>query len=1007
MTDARPTLYTIPPGETFVDALAQGILAQVGGAPEKLARVRVLLPTRRACRSLREAFLRLSGGKPMLLPQMTPLGDVDEDGLILEGADIDDALELPPAIGAMKRQALLANYVLKMDEATDSATTPEQAVRLAGELAKLVDQVHTEGLDLSNLPGLVRDENLSSHWQKTVTFLSIVGETWPAVLAAHGGLDPAARRDQLLRGRARAWAAAPPAGPVIAAGSTGTIPATADLLGVVARLPQGCVVLPGLDTEAPDAVWDALDPTHPQYGMAQLLDKMGAARGDVALWPACNETPNPRRALIGLSLVPAEATGLWRDEAASEDLAGALEGLTRIDCPGPREEAATIALILRGALEDPDKHPGRTAALITPDRGLARRVAVELRRWGVEVDDSAGLPLDQTPPGAFFNLVADLAAEQFHPVAVLAALKHPLAAGGRAPAQLRQSVRALEAACLRGPRPGEGLGGLSERLRVFLRNEHDRRRFQRQGFSEAQVRGALAMLKDLVEPLAQALAGREPVAPADLLKQHAATAEALARTDAPEDERRLWAGDAGEALSGFVAEAFEALAHLGPIRPEQYPALIKALMANRPVRPRYALHPRVHIWGLLEARLQRADVVVLGGLNEGAWPSEPDPSPWMSRPMMHAFGLPLPERRVGLSAHDFVQAVCAPTVYLTRSERAEGSPQVPSRWLTRLDTLLGEQHRPAPDVTWPAWAESLTRADGPARPWDAPEPRPPLAARPDRLSVTAIEKLIRDPYSIYAQRILRLDPLDDIDADASAADKGTVVHEALERFVRETLDAWPDDALDKLVAIGDIVFREEIASPGVRAFWWPRFLRIARWFVGFDAERRARGLRPALIEGKGETDIPGLRTTFTLTAKADRLDLDPAGGLAILDYKTGQPPSLKQVETGLAPQLPLEGLIAGRGGFEGLGDIAGVAEMLYVHLSGGRVPGKAVPIKLDGDEAVQHALEGLTKLVHKYEDENTPYLSRPRVQFESRYGDYDHLARVKEWRAGDGEGDGE
>lgn len=989
------SVYTIPPSQPFVDSLARGILDQVGDAPQSLASVHVLLPTRRACRSLREAFLRLSDGKPMLLPVMLPLGDVDEDELALEGVGVEDSLDLPPAIGAMTRITQLARFVMAMDP----DTTPDQAVRLAEELARLVDQVHTEGLDLASLPDLVKDEELSKHWEKTVKFLSIVGDTWPKVLADKGVLDPAKRRDMLLRARATSWAQNPPSGPVFAAGSTGTIPATSDLLTVIANLDKGAVVLPGLDLNAADDVWGNLEPSHPQYGMARLLEKLSVTRADVALWPKIESADDPRQRLVQRALVPAEATHLWRDHPLSDaDIQQSLDGMVRVDCPGPREEAGAIALILRQALEDKDQ----TAAFITPDRQLARRVAVELGRWNVDVDDSAGLPLDQTPPGAFFNLVAQMAADGFHPVSVLACLKHPLAAGGVKPHALRTDVRALEAACLRGPRPAKGLDGLEARHRVFRHDPegHAEKRLVRMGFDANAPRSVLNLLDTVMQPLTDAL-GQTQADPCELLKLHAAAAEALARTDAAEDERLLWAHDAGEALSTFVAEAHDALSDLGPISAEQYPALIKALMAGRAVRPRYTKHPRVFIWGLLEARLQRADVTVLGGLNEGSWPPESDASPWMSRPMMRAFGLPLPERRTGLAAHDFVQAAAAPRVYLTRAERSGTSPQTLSRWLVRLDTMLGET-KMAREPKWLDWARDLTRPEGKVTPCLPPKPTPPVTTRPRQLSVTAIEKWIRDPYSIYAQYVLGLRPLDDIDADASAADRGMVVHDILERFVKANMESLPDDPVAELLKIGEVAFKENIASPGVRAFWWPRFKRIAVWFADFESKRRAAGFVPVLVEDKGQTELDG----FTLTAKADRMDVDVSGGLVIMDYKTGQAPTTKQVACGLTPQLPLEGLIAQRGGFPGVAKEHPVANLVYVRLTGGRAPGKEKPVKLDGVEAVQAAFEGLTKLIHKFNQEDTPYLSRPRAQFLSRFGDFDHLGRVKEW-SGEGEGGGE
>lgn len=1000
-------VYTIASDKSFVDELAKGILAQVGTAPEALAQVKVLLPTRRACRALRDAFLRVSDGAPLLLPQMLPLGDVDEEDLALEHANlstagIDDALALPPAISATKRIVLLARLVM----AKDSDTTPDQAVRLAGELAQLVDQVHTEGLDLNRLADLVVRDDLSKHWQKTVDFLQILGTLWPALLDQMGHIDPAQRRDALLRARAKAWQLNPPQTPIIAAGSTGTIPATAELLQVVANLPQGALVLPGLDQHTDDDVWANLDATHPQYGMAQLLHKIGLERAQVLPWnkdpdQAQEDHIHPRTALLHMALAPAEATHLW--QSAEPISPQALEGVVRLDAPSPREEATAIALILRRTLQTPHK----TAALITPDRSLARRVTVELGRWGVDVDDSAGTPLDQTPPGAFFNLLGDMAAGGFQPIDLLACLKHPLASGeaiGLDSVGLRSAVRALEIALLRGPRPGEGLKGLEDLHRVFLHDERAASRFARHGLAQKDIRTVIQLLRDQVEPFAQALQNPQANA-AQLLRLHADVAVKLSQGQ----ERSLWASEAGEALSTFVAEAFEALAALDPLPGDLYPALIQALMAGRAVRPRYARHPRLFIWGPLEARLQHADEVVLGGLNEGSWPPETDASPWMSRPMMRQFGLPLPERRIGLSAHDFVQAFSASKIYLTRSERSGGSPQVPSRWLVRMKTLLAndEALREPGDENWLAWADALTRAGGPAQPIKPPCPKPPVTARPIRLSVTQVETWIRDPYAIYARKILRLEPLDDIEADPGAADRGIVVHKALERFIKAHMEALPEDddvAEAELVKIGAQVFDEYIANPGVRAFWWPRFKRIAAWFIDFERQRRTAGFVPVLIEQSGQIDIDGLTGPFTLTCQADRIDRDGAGGLTLIDYKTGQPPSTPQVECGLTPQLPLEAVIAQGGGFKDLKSNADISGLLYVRLSGGRVAGEQKPIKLDANQATQDAYERLVQMVHKYGDAETPYLSHPRPMFQSRFGDFNHLARVKEWSAGGEDG---
>ena len=985
-----PNVFTIPPHLSFVTALADGILERWGDDPQSLAQVRVLLPTRRACRSLREAFLRRTDGQPMLLPQMTPLGDVDEDDMVLEGTGIEDALNLPPTMNGTARVVQLAQLVMVKDK----DTTPEQAVRLAGELAKLIDQVHTEGLDLSRLPDLVH-RDLAEHWQQTLNFLEILGSAWPQVLADYGLMDSAERRDKLIRTRAQVWANTPPSGPVIAAGSTGTIPASAELLKTVAHLPQGLLVLPGLDQGAVDEVWNVLDPTHPQYGMGQLLSKLGLSRQDVHLWGQDKDTTSRTR-LLSQALAPAEATHLWHGGMDIDP--DALNGIERIDAPGPREEAGAIALIMRETLETPEK----TCALITPDRSLARRVAVELGRWGIEVDDSAGTPLDQTPPGAFFNLVSEMAASRLQPVKVLACLKHPLAAAGMKPSELRATVRALELALLRGPRPAPGLKGLEDLLRVFLHDDQQGKRFKRHGLDQNLPRAAIQLLSDLTRPLVEALQS-EHINPGDLLELHTQTAARLAEVTFETDERRLWAGEDGEALATFIAEAHDALSTFGDIRADEYPALLQAMMLGRPVRPRYAMHPRLSIWGPLEARLQTADVVVLGGLNEGSWPPSTEASPWMSRPMMQDFGLPLPERRIGLSAHDFVQAIHANEVYLTRSTRSGGSPQVPSRWLVRLDTLLGDDRAMSSGDKWVQWAAQLTQPDGPPAPVKGPRPKPPVEARPDQISVTQVETWIRDPYAIYARKVLNLDVLDDIEADPGAADRGIVIHEVMDRFIRAHMDELPEDPAATLIEMGEQVFDEMVASPSVRAFWWPRFKRIAHWFADFETKRRLAGYKPILVEQRGELKLEELEREFTLIAKADRFDRDISGGLVVMDYKTGQPPTTKQVEAGLTPQLPLEAAMAICGGFKGLSEAGSISALTYVRLSGGRIAGEEKPIKVDGDAQAHEAYENLITMMHKYMDDKTPFLSRPRPMFESRFGDFDHLARVKEWSAAGGD----
>jgi ATP-dependent helicase/nuclease subunit B len=978
-----PRVYTISPSVSFVDALAKGLMARYGADPLALGGVTILLPTRRAVKSLSDAFLRLTVGKPLLLPTMQPIGDVDEEELILTGTGLGGgaALETPPEMPPLKRQLLLTRLILFKAEREGNSMAPAQAAVLAEALGQLLDQVQTEGLSFDALENLVREE-FAAHWQTTLDFLKIITVEWPKIVAEAGFMDGPARRNKLLYELATRWQAEPPRHPVIAAGSTGSVPMSAALMGVVARLPQGMVILPGLHRDMDDASWDALDASHPQFAMQQLLENhLKASRHEVEDWGieegGPKAAPAPRTRLLDEALRPAATTAAWRD--GFDDIDAALEGLFRLDAPGPREEAGAIALMLREVLET----PGRSGVLITPDRALARRVAAELGRWGIDIDDSAGQPLSQTPVGTFLNLTALMAGDAFAPVPLLSALKHPLAAGGMALGDFRRLVRRLEKAVLRGPRPGAGLDGIAAAIGEIKPEE---------------IRTALLEgwqnLAAVMAPFAR-LMGPESYTLSTLLEAHIRMIEALAKSDSEEGAARLWRGEAGEVAAAFMASLQEAASGLGWLKGEDYPALLSQLMGSQTVRPRYGRHPRLNIWGPLEARLQQADLVILGGLNEGSWPPEISADPWMSRPMRAAFGLPPLERRIGLSAHDFVQAASAPRVVLTRAEKVEGTPTVPSRWLLRLDALLGEKQMA--QGPWAGWYEALDKPSHAVK-ISPPEPRPPLSARLHKLSVTGVQRWMQDPYSLYARDILKLQPLDPLDEEPGAADRGIYIHEALDKFIKAFPEKLPPDALEKLTEMGAASFGPALSRPTVWAFWWPRFGHIANWFVETEGERR-KTVKTVGTEIKASLDftVPSAEGAFpfTLTAKADRIDLKADGSLEIIDYKTGIPPKERQLHAGYAPQLPLESVLAEAGSFEGLPAYK-VTSLSFWRLTGGDPPVELKAFDKDVADLTAKAEQGLKDLVATFANPDTPYLSNPRP-VEVGYGDYDHLARVKEW----------
>jgi ATP-dependent helicase/nuclease subunit B len=971
---AAPRLYTIAADRPFLATLARGLVELAGGDPLRLPRMTVLLPTRRAARSLREAFLRLTGegsdpGVPLLLPRMRPIGDFDAD----EPTD-EETLAIPPAIPELRRRLLLTRLVLQWSERDgERALLPGQAAALAGALARLIDIAATEGasfLDLARLAPL----DLAEHWQIVLRFLDIVPLRWPAILEAEGALDPAERRNRLLRRQAELWRRAPPRDPVIAAGLTGGIAALEELAGVVAGLEHGLVILPGLDRDAAPATWDAIgdDPAHPQYLLARLLTTLELKPDDVRDWRP--EPPSERRErlrLVSEALRPANLTDAWRDLAATPERA--LAGLGRYDCASPQQEAVTIALLLRRKLEE----PGATAALVTPDRELARRVAAELRRWKIDIDDSAGLPLTRTPPGAFLRLVLDMAASELAPVPLLAALKHPLAAGGLPPEEFRELARRLEGK-IRGPRPAPGFTGLRAAL----------------GEKEFELRRFVDRLEAGLGELPALLAGRD-VGIVELASAHIAAAERLAASHEQTGTARLWRDPAGEIAATFCHDLLDAARDFPNLPGRHYPALFGALSVSAVVRPTYGRHPRLAIWGLVEARLQQADLVVLGGLNEGTWPGPVPTDPWMSRQMRAEFGIPLPERAIGIAAHDFALALGAPEVVLTRATRHEGVPTVPSRWLLRLDAVLravGLDGRLGPD---PEIAAATARNDQPGqlRPLPRPEPRPPLAARPRTLPVTAIETWRRDPYAIYARHILKLKALDPLDADPDRADLGIAIHKALAFFVRRYPGELPAQADAELLEIGRAAFGALLSRPGAWAFWWPRFERIAAWFIAEERRRRA-----ALVESRSEVDgklvIQAPGGPFTMTAIADRIDRLASGELVLIDYKTGSVPKKQDIAAAIAVQLPLEGAIAEAGGFGFAG--GPVAALEHWKLGGGNPAGQREPAGDDPPALIAEVLGQVSAHIARYDNPAMPYRAVPIAKWRPRYSDYTHLERLVE-----------
>lgn len=939
-------IYTIPAGCNFLDNLAAGLLGE-----KDLHHIEIFLPTRRTCLELKNALLRQSKQQFILLPKLSPLGDLDDDQEFF--ASSRDECDLKPLIPPLTRFGLLTKLIEDYTEKSGIPSKPSLSFKLAKDLVRLMDQAVIENISWEGLIHLVPTE-FANHWQLTLDFLNIITTHWPQVMEEKGFIDPYTRHQQLVDRLISRWERNPPSHPIIAAGSTGTMPATTRLLQAIARLPRGAVILPALDQSLKLENNESLSSCHPQYALSRFLEKVGLNPSEICLWPGSqNELQHPRSHLFREALKPSFS-------CSSEPPVKALENVSTLACASPQEEALAIATLMRHHLEI----PRQKICLITADLKLAKRVKEELKRWNIEIDSSSGEPLDETSHGIFLKLCADYLANPEDPIHFLSLLKHHLCRRGKIRGKVRIETQQFEKLILRsGKQANRKVVEQYVPLMNSIRRVVD-----------------LTLHKDDKQ--------KQPFA--KILSAHLKMAEALSVDE--NGISRLWEGAKGGAMASFVEKLKEAAKDYPDLSLINYPALFAEFLKGENFRDPSPKHPRLSILGSLEARLFQADVVILGGLNEGTWPPEVNVDPWLNRSMRQTMGFPSPERRIGLSAHDFGQAFASAKVYLTRALKVNGTPTLACRWLERLEVYLKAWNLALPAETRVLdWTHHLDQADR-QEIRSSPHPTPPLETRPRRLSVTQIETWMRDPYALYARHILGLSPLDPLNRESDAADRGTLIHTALEQFFKVCPDPHHKHALEILLFIGKTLFESHQGTPSLKLFWEPRFHRLAQWFVETERQTRLPGTQ-TFTEVKGKVILTTQSGPFECTAKADRIDLLPDGRLRLIDYKTGMPPSDQDVALGFSPQLPLEGAIALNQGFEGI-HATEIESLQFWWLKGDRKGGVIKPIPGDPHELSLKALSGLERMILLFEKETTPYPANPLPMKALRYNDYAHLARL-------------
>ncbi|MBV9430951.1 MAG: double-strand break repair protein AddB [Hyphomicrobiales bacterium] len=1025
----RPAnVFNIPFGVRFLDALIDALfdgplsgLIDFAGDPLTLARATLYVPTHRAGRALAAKLAERLSGRTTVLPRILPLGETDalELGWL---ADPSPGPEIRPGIGEMQRLLLLAELVaqwsraidraalkLETDEAFTAASGGAGIVSLAGDLARLIDTLHLEALPLAELKKLDASD-FQEAWRISATFLAIAGEHWPQMLAERGRLDPVDRHGRLMRAYAERLSREGSPHPIIVIGSTGSVAATAELIASIARLKNGAVVLPGLDRGLDARSWsllagEAQTPSHPQYALRRLLDRVGIDP------EAIEEIGRPplalaaRARLFSEAMRPAETTDAWGALAGtagasfeSFDLDLGFKELSVIEAQDERREALAIALALREALETKEL----VAALITPDRGLAERVSIELSRWGIAADDSAGMALSRSSAGRLALILAELAGSGLEASNLLALLAHPLTHLGLDRAVLERGRAAIDLALTRGKRLPESLRALGEAVAKAAqeRPEHAPRPLARLTAHDFAAASAVVEALDrALAPLIAAAEGDEPHLP-ELADAHCVTLEAATRHA---DGSSALSGPDTEALMLFLADLVECREPGPALEGSAYAPALRGLMEGRAVMASSPAHRRVKIWGLLEARLLAADLVVLGGLVEGAWPARIATDPFLNRGLRAQLGLSAPERRIGQMAHDFVAGCGASRCILTRPLKAQGADTIPSRFLQRLEAVVGERRwheAKSRGALYLGLADMLDEA-GATSPVARPAPLVPAADQPRQLSVTSVETLLRDPYSIYARYVLRLDKLDSPGFSFDPRHQGTVWHEAFAAFVRQYPRALPPHPSKALIAIGRELLAPYMEDPQVAGFVWPRFQRVAHWFTEFERSRRP-DIEEIIVETSSSLELPlSGDEIFRLTARPDRIERLRNGSLAIVDFKTGTPPRLADVLSGFSPQLTLEAAILRGGGMEGVPPGI-IAELCHVALSGGNPAGRKQPVDpkdaaLTLDELAEEHLAGLIAVLDDYRQGRRGFASKPFPGQAPAFSDYDHLARFAEW----------
>ena len=951
--------------------------------PLILTQTWIILPTERACLAFEEAFVHAQEGKSFFKPKVHSITRWSQPQ--------NSPLK---ALSGSQRLFLLACFLQEK-----KTLSWQECFTLASSLTTFLDQCQTEEIPLAHLADLVPD-HLSAHWQSSLDVLTLFSQEWPYYLERKGFLDPWPARILALQEHMSTWKASPPTGNILVAGIVGSVPSVATFLKEVTHFPKSQIIFNDLDLEMSAENWDKLPMYHPQYGLKQTLERMGYSRQDVRLLPAqTDQTPLTHRKRFLQSLFCSGRLGVTEtqkdlQETQQEKTELPFGPLHLFEAHSLQEEARLIALLIRERLTQ----PSHTIALVTPHRALSDRVTAELKRWKIVPNDSYGESLFESSLGSFMVLsltAAVLMDDRPQPQKIptlLSLLKNPFTRLGLSPALCRRYSRALELKYFRKPTPFSQGTVSADDPQI---KEEDISSFYK---NFCQVLSLFQERKDQSASLAQWVARHRDILEKLAEEESSASVEPLSRK---KETLSLWQGTRGQAAWNL----FEHLTHISTpdvlLSLQDYIRFFINMVQQIRLPQTFGMHPRVHILGPLESRTLSFDTVILGGMNDHTWVHSEQSDLWLSSDMKKKLGLPDESYQAGLTALDWFSLMMAPHVCITRAQREKGVAMLPSRWLLRLKAVLKQRNHPlhTEEKQWTFWAKALGMSSClTASPLaQRPCPKPPLQARPRRLSITDIQLWQQDPYALYVQKILKLTPLPSLQQEVNSALFGIAVHQAFERYNCTPL---PRRTEEQLLAYGQEALNCLGSDPVIQTLWWPRFIRICRWFLA--QERACRSpMDISWAEVKGHMVIQGRKDPFILTGKADRLICSPEGNLEILDYKTGTLPSRKMVLEGRVVQLPLEAAITLYGVWEEDAQhkkiflpFVRLEKLSYWHVKGG-VPAGQI-LSFDGEENIQkmaeNALKNLTEYIHLFDEAQTPY----EASFKG-HPLYDPLSRRQEW----------